>query len=149
VHHLGAFARKIGRDFSFYFHHRVFLPSISSAVLYLTVLSFGGQMITYLLSAGYTTMHVGIARTVGVVLEVSATWLTPWLIDRMGPVKAGLWMGLWQLTKLVAGSMVFFLAASEPILSVSGLVIGIILSRLGLVGFSLCIQIIVQQVSLV
>jgi iron-regulated transporter 1 len=145
--HLRALVDKFGNDFSFYFHHRVFLPSIASAILYLTALSFGGQMITYLLSAGYNSTHVGIARTVGVVLEVMATWLAPWLIVHIGPVKAGLWMSLWQLTMLSAGTMVFFVAGPDPTIPVSGLVIGVILSRLGLVGFDLCIQIIVQQVS--
>jgi iron-regulated transporter 1 len=144
--HLRALVHRYGNDFSFYFHHRVFLPSISGAILYLTALSFGGQMITYLLSSEYKFTHVGIARTVGVVLEVMATWLAPWLIDHIGPVKAGLWMSLWQLTMLSAGTIVFFVAGPDPTIPVGGLVIGVILSRLGLVGFSLCIQIIVQRV---
>jgi iron-regulated transporter 1 len=38
------------------------------------------------------------------------------------------------------------LAASEPSISVSGLVLGMILSRSGLRGFELCTQIIFQQV---
>jgi iron-regulated transporter 1 len=80
------------------------------------------------------------------VLEISATWLAPWLIGLIGAVRTGLWMSIWQLTMLVAGTMVFFLAASEPSISVSGLVLGMMLSRLGLRGFELSTQIIVQQV---
>ncbi|KAF7373477.1 Solute carrier family 40 protein [Mycena sanguinolenta] len=38
----------------FYLNHPAFLPSFSLSLLYLTVLSFSGQMITYLISVGYT-----------------------------------------------------------------------------------------------
>ncbi|KAL2128819.1 hypothetical protein VTI74DRAFT_8599 [Chaetomium olivicolor] len=136
---------KSARDFSLYFHHYAFLPSIASALLYLTVLSFAGQMVTYLLSAGYTTNQVGIARTLSVVLEVLATWVAPWLIGQIGPVRAGLWLSSWQVTTLVAGTTLFWIFDNRPVLSAGGLVGGTILSRLGLRGFDLCVQIIVQE----
>jgi solute carrier family 40 (iron-regulated transporter), member 1 len=145
--YVGAFVKKFGGDFSFYLHHRVFLPSIAGALLYMTVLAFGGPMIAFLLSSGYDSTQVGIARTIGVALEISATWLAPWLIKHIGPVRAGQWMSLWQLTMLSAGTMVFLVGAAEPTIVVSGLVIGVILSRIGLVGFDLSIQIIIQEVS--
>jgi iron-regulated transporter 1 len=52
------------RELNFYFHHRAFLLSFAGALLYFTVLFFAGQMITYLLSVGYNSIHIGIARTV-------------------------------------------------------------------------------------
>ncbi|EAQ89496.1 hypothetical protein CHGG_06115 [Chaetomium globosum CBS 148.51] len=79
---------KSARDFNFYFRHRAFLASISGALLYLTVLSFAGQMVTYLLSAGYTSNQVGITRTLSVFFEVLATWVAPWLMGRVGPFKS-------------------------------------------------------------
>lgn len=137
---------KSARDFNFYFRHRAFLPSIAGALLYLTVLSFAGQMVTYLLSAGYTANQVGIARTLSVAFEVLATWVAPWLIGRIGPVRAGLWLSSWQVTTLVAGTTLFWIFNDKPVVSASGLVGGTILSRLGLRGFDLCLQLIVQEV---
>jgi iron-regulated transporter 1 len=46
------------RDFGLYVHHPAFLPSLAGALLYLTVLSFAGQMVTYLLSAGYNATQI-------------------------------------------------------------------------------------------
>lgn len=137
---------KSARDFNFYFRHRAFLASISGALLYLTVLSFAGQMVTYLLSAGYTSNQVGITRTLSVFFEVLATWVAPWLMGRVGPVRAGLWLSSWQVTTLVAGITVFWIFDDDPVVSASALVGGTILSRLGLRGFDLCVQIIVQEV---
>jgi iron-regulated transporter 1 len=144
-HTCGVFNRS-ARDFGLYFRHRAFLPSIAGALLYLTVLGFAGQMVTYLLSAGYTTNQVGIAMTLNVVVEVLATWVAPWLIGQIGLVRAGLWLCSWQVITLVAGTTLFWIFDNRPIVSASSLVAGTILSRLGLRGFELCVQIIVQEV---
>ncbi|PTB61595.1 hypothetical protein BBK36DRAFT_62629, partial [Trichoderma citrinoviride] len=138
--------RQSARDFSIYFKHRAFLPSMAGAILYLTVLSFGGQMVTYLLSSGYSSMQVGIARTFGVILEVLSTWAAPWLMGRIGAIRAGLWMSSWQVVNLAAGVTIFWIfQGKDPIVSASGLVGGTVLSRLGLRGFDLCVQLIVQE----
>ncbi|KAK3298702.1 Ferroporti-1 [Chaetomium fimeti] len=136
---------KSARDFNFYFRHRAFLPSFAGALLYLTVLSFAGQMVTYLLSAGYTANQVGLTRTLSVFFEVLATWVAPWLMGRIGPVRAGLWLSSWQVSTLVAGITLFWIFQDKPVVSATGLVGGTILSRLGLRGFDLCVQIIVQE----
>ncbi|KAI8652757.1 Solute carrier family 40 protein [Fusarium keratoplasticum] len=132
-------------DFYFYFNHRAFLPSFAGAMLYFTVLSFAGQMVTYLLSAGYSSMQIGFARTLSVVFEVLATWFAPWLMGRIGVVRAGLWLSASQVITLAAGFAVFWICEKNSLLSASGLVVGTILSRLGLRGFDLCIQLIVQE----
>lgn len=143
-----ASAVKISRDMATYFKHPAFIPSFACALLYLTVLSFSGQMVTYLLSTGYTSAQVAIARTLSVAFEVVATWFGPWLMGRLGPVRAGLWFASWQVGCLFLGMAVFWAFADQPIISASGLVGGTILSRLGLWGFDLCTQIVVQEVSL-
>ncbi|KAK4073471.1 uncharacterized protein Triagg1_5297 [Trichoderma aggressivum f. europaeum] len=138
--------KKSVQDFSLYFKHQAFLPSIAGAVLYLTVLSFGGQMVTYLLSSGYSSMQIGIARTLGVMFEVLSTWAAPWLMGRIGPVRAGLWMSSWQVIMLVVGVCIFCVFdGKDSLISASGLVGGTVLSRLGLRGFDLCVQLIVQE----
>ncbi|KAI2469699.1 Ferroporti-1 [Annulohypoxylon bovei var. microspora] len=133
-------------EFTLYFRHAAFLPSFACALLYLTVLSFSGQMVTYLLSTGYTSSQIGFTRTISVAFEVLATWVAPWLISHIGPVRAGLWHSTMQVSMLITGLAVFWaFDASNPTISASGLVGGIILSRLGLRGFDLCTQIIVQE----
>ncbi|KAL6871889.1 Ferroporti-1 [Trichoderma novae-zelandiae] len=143
---LVAMIKHSARDFSLYFRHRAFLPSMACAILYLTVLSFGGQMVTYLLSSGYSSLQIGIARTFGVTFEVLSTWAAPWLMARIGAVRAGLWMSSWQVVMLAAGVCVFWMYEGEDsIVSASGLVGGTVLSRLGLRGFDLCVQLIIQE----
>ncbi|KAI1390758.1 Ferroporti-1 [Hypoxylon trugodes] len=77
-------------DFAFYIHHPVFLASFAESLRYLTVLSFAGQMVTFLVISGYSSTQVGIARTVSVAFKVLATWVAPLLIIRIGPLRAGL-----------------------------------------------------------
>lgn len=144
---IGAVFQRTVVDFKQYFNHRAFLPSFSGALLYFTVLSFSGQMVTYLLDAGYDSTQIGVARTLSVVFEMLATWVAPWLIGKIGPVRAGLWLVNNQVTMLVAGTALFWTYDRNPLASATGLVGGTILSRLGLRGFDLCAQIIVQNVS--
>lgn len=140
--------RKFVRDFRLYIGHAAFLPSFAAALLYLTVLSFSGQMVTYLLSTGYNSTQVGLARTLSVIFEVLATWVAPWLMGRIGALRAGLWMSSWQVMMLVTGIFIFWAFQDKPFVSASGLVGGTILSRIGLRGFDLCVQLIVQEVCL-
>ncbi|KAI9652206.1 MAG: hypothetical protein M1829_001815 [Trizodia sp. TS-e1964] len=143
--HVQGLAKSFTKNFSFYFHHPAFLPSFAGALLYLTVLAFAGQMVTYLLSTGYIATQIGLARTLSVAFEVLATWLTPWLIGWIGPIRAGIWLINWQMASLVAGTAIFLALSRWPTISASALVTGTILSRVGLRGFDLCIQIIIQE----
>jgi solute carrier family 40 (iron-regulated transporter), member 1 len=143
--HLKTAMAKSAGDLDMYFHHRAFLPSIAGALLYLTVLSFAGQMVTYLLSAGYSSTAIGVARTCSVGFEILATWVCPWLMSKIGPVRAGLWMSSWQATCLVAGVAVFWAFSNDSLVSASGLVVGTIVSRIGLRGVDMCTQLIVQE----
>ncbi|KZL70881.1 iron-regulated transporter [Colletotrichum tofieldiae] len=137
--------KKSTSDFGFYFSHRAFLPSFAGSLLYLTVLSFSGQMVTYLFASGYTTTYIGIARTISVMFEVLATWVAPWLIGKIGPVRAGLWLSNCQVFPLIGGLVIFWASMLNPLTSASSLVVGTVVSRLGLRGFDLCTQIIVQE----
>lgn len=128
-----------------YFHHPAFLPSLSLSLLYFTVLNFAGQMVTYLLSVGYSSTHIVIARTLSVIFEVSSTWIAPIAMSKLGPIRSGLWFINWQIF-CVAVATNWFWSASLPFYAASGLVGGVIASRVGLWGFDLCVQIIIQEV---
>ncbi|KAH8435089.1 uncharacterized protein LDX57_012718 [Aspergillus melleus] len=136
--------RAFFRQLRFYFGHRALLPSFAGALLYFTVLTFGGQMVTYLLSAGYSSMAISIARTVSVGFEISATWIAPAVTARIGPIRSGIWFVSWQLCCLAAAVSAFWVAES-PIWAASSLVGGTMLSRVGLWGLDLSVQIIVQE----
>lgn len=131
---------------STYYHHPAFLPSMSLSLLYLTVLSFSGQMITYLVAIGFTSTSIGFLRAAAMIFEISATFLAPILINKVGPLRAGLWSISWQLICTVAAISLFWTFRSPTLVPALGLVTGVILSRIGLWCFDLCLQIIIQEV---
>ncbi|CAK7232317.1 hypothetical protein SBRCBS47491_008228 [Sporothrix bragantina] len=134
-----------------YWRHPAFLPSFALALLYLTVLSFSGQMVTFLLAAGYTPLYVGVARTISTVFELSATWIAPRLMARLGVVRGGIWSLSWQALWLTGATAAFFVATSSSqsngggLVGASCLAAGVALSRIGLWGYDLCAQNIVQD----
>lgn len=122
------------------------------SLLYLTVLSFSGQMITYLVSVGYSTLYVGTARTVSTALELSATWIAPRMMKRVGVVRGGIWSLCWQMGWLGAGVAWFFADShhdddGNAIMAATGLAVCVALSRVGLWGYDLCAQNLIQDVS--
>lgn len=137
----------------FYFRHPAFLPSFALSLLYFTVLSFSGQMITYLISVGYTSWYVGIARVGSSIFEISATWAAPYLMKKIGVVRAGIWSLAWQMACL-AGALGWYFSSPEgmgmatnSVLAATGLAVGVALSRVGLWGYDLSAQNIIQDVS--
>ncbi|KAJ4011657.1 hypothetical protein NW752_008665 [Fusarium irregulare] len=137
--------QKTSQDLRLYFTHPVFSPSFAVALLYCTVLSFGGVMVTYLLSSGYTSSQIAVMRTVSVAFEVLATWIGPWVMKKIGPVRAGLWFLSWQLGCLTVGVSIFWRYADNMLVSTLALVGGSVLSRIGLWGVDLSAQVIIQE----
>ncbi|KAI1250202.1 hypothetical protein MGN70_007254 [Eutypa lata] len=133
----------------FYFRHSAFLPSFALSLLYFTVLSFSGQMITYLISVGYNPLHVGLARTVSTIFELSATWAAPYLMKRIGIVRGGIWSLSWQMVWLAGGVTWLFAGfrgmGTTSAIPATGLAVGVALSRVGLWCYDLCAQNIVQD----
>lgn len=135
----------------FYYNHPAFLASFALALLYFTVLSFSGQMITYLVSVGYTPLYVGVARVGSSIFEISATWAAPFLMKKIGVVRAGIWSLAWQMACL-SGALGWYFSNFEgmgtnSIFAASGLAVGVALSRMGLWGYDLSAQNIIQDVS--
>lgn len=131
-------------NLTLYATHPSFLPSLSLSLLYLTVFSFGGQLITYLLSLHLTTPTIGALRTLSTILELSATWLAPKVMTRIGPIRAGIWFLNWQIA--MVGLAAGMLWLDDSTFATVGLLAGVILSRVGLWGFDLSAQIIIQEV---
>jgi len=133
------------RTWKGYVLNPAFLASFSLAILYLTVLSFGSQMTTYLLALGFTSLHISAMRLIAVLLELSATCAAPMLMRRIGAVRAGLWFINEQLITIVLALGIFTIPHANPQISSLVLVVGVTASRLGLWGFDLCVQYLVQQ----
>jgi iron-regulated transporter 1 len=128
-----------------YFHNPAFLASFALSLLFLTVLSFASQMTTYLLTLGFTSTHVSIMRLASVILELSATCAAPWLMNRIGAIRAGLWFINEQLLSIALAIGLFFYYRDEKMIAGGVLVAGVALSRLGLWGFDLNVQYLVQE----
>ncbi|KAF2458394.1 hypothetical protein BDY21DRAFT_284383 [Lineolata rhizophorae] len=129
----------------FYFTHRTLLPSLCLSLLYLTVLSFSAHMTAFLLSVpGWTAAVVGGARAAAAVAELSATWVAPRLMARVGPLRAGIWCAAWLMAWVGVGVGMFW-GKERLVVATGGLVAGVGMSRLGLWGFDLCMQVIIQE----
>lgn len=133
-----------------YFGHSAVIPSFALSLLYLTVLSFSGQMLTYLLASNLNLWQVGIIRGISTIFELSATWIAPRLMNRIGVLRTGLWSISWQMTWLAGGvSCLFYYYGkgyeATSLFSAVGLVVAVAFSRVGLWGFDLSVQNIVQD----
>ncbi|KAF2091188.1 hypothetical protein K490DRAFT_1937, partial [Saccharata proteae CBS 121410] len=133
-----------------YISSPVFLASFSLSLLYLTVLSTGIQLQTYLLTLSFTALHVSLLRIIAVIVELLATWAAPRLMRRIGPVRAGLWFLNQQLVCVVVAVGLYFAVgegSTAATLRAKGLSLmaGVAVSRLGLWGFDLCVQFLVQE----
>jgi iron-regulated transporter 1 len=132
---------------STYVRHPAFLPSFALALLYLTVLSFSGQLITYLLAQDMSSASVALLRGVAAMFELSATWLGPWLHKRIGAVRSGIWFLNAELlfVAIACGTLWLPDEHKSKIVVTLTLVAMVILSRTGLWGFDLSAQLIVQD----
>jgi len=61
-----------------YFASDVWMPSLSLAMLHLSVLSYSATFLTYLLDTGFSLILITVVRALSSVVEVSSTIVTPW-----------------------------------------------------------------------
>lgn len=140
--------RKASKPWSEYVASPVFLASFALSLLYLTVLSFGATMVTYLLESGFSSLEVSFMRIGSVAAELSGTWTAPRIMNKIGPIRSGLWFLNWQLCCVAGATAAFVIWDSNFKLVAGSLVVGVALSRIGLWGFDLSVQFLVQEVSL-
>ncbi|KAL8750711.1 MAG: hypothetical protein Q9184_006327 [Pyrenodesmia sp. 2 TL-2023] len=133
-------------SWSHYFRSSVLLASLSLSMLFLTVLSFNAHMVTYLLALGFSALWIAIFRLISVIVELGATWAAPLLMSKIGPVRSGLWFITWQFIFAAAGVAIFNMQKLNPRLNAIPLIVGVVLSRIGLWGFDLSVQYLVQEV---
>jgi iron-regulated transporter 1 len=141
-----------------YYRSPLFSASLSLCILYFTVLSFGGNhilnfqtdkgsMIAFLSQyCDFSTPLIAGLRAIAVVVGIAATFLSPPVIRWIGPVRSGIWFLSWQTIFLAPVPVALFLALNKRLQG--GLLVGFVsISRLGLWGFDLSEQYLVQQVA--
>ena len=103
-------------------------------------------MITFLSQySGLSTPLIAGLRAIGVIMGILATFVAPRIIRNVGAIRAGLWFLSWQTILLIPGAVIVFLSMDERLQG--GLLVAFVsLSRLGLWGFDLSEQFLVQQV---
>lgn len=132
-----------------YIRSSAFLPSLSLSLLYLTVLSFSGQMTTFLLALPQpklTSATLGLLRTASTMAEISATFIAPRAMSRIGPIRAGIWFLSWQALTLSPAVMILWTDAFRTTRAAFIVfILSVIASRIGLWSFDLCAQFIIQE----
>lgn len=139
-----AFMQPEEKPFSFW-RHPLMPVSIADTFLYIQVLTFNGQMISFLLSTG---MHVGtmtVLRTASTIFELATTLAAPAVIRKFGAYRAAAWYADFQVAALLPTCILFIYLGEVTVSAAIVLSIGTIISRLGLWGFELCAQIIIQD----
>lgn len=146
---LSSYLRETVAPWKEYVASQVFLASFALSLLYLTVLSFGATMVTYLLQSGFNSFEVSLMRVGSVAAELSGTWTAPIVMRRIGPIRSGLWFLNWQLFCVAGATVAFVFEESTSKIVAGSLIVGVALSRIGLWGFDLSAQFLVQEVSYV
>jgi len=140
-----------------YYRSPLFSASLSLCILYFTVLSFGGNHVLNFANEGsmiaflsqysdFSTPLVAGLRAIAVVVGIAATFISSPVIRWIGPVRSGIWFLSWQTIFLSPVPVALFLALNKRLQG--GLLVGFVsISRLGLWGFDLSEQYLVQQVA--
>ncbi|KND02039.1 uncharacterized protein SPPG_02543 [Spizellomyces punctatus DAOM BR117] len=127
-----------------FFRHPVFLSSLAIAQLYMTVLSFGPVMISYLLAQGYSSALLAGMRSIAVLAGISATIAMPRMVARIGLVRTGLWAIWSELWSLVPVVISFWMPVGGVAAGVM-MFAGTTLSRFGLWTFDMTQMQIMQE----
>ena len=75
---------RYARGFKDYFSTRVWIPSLSLALLYFSALAYSSNFITFMINAGISLEIITIARACGSVVEISSTLVTPFGVRILG-----------------------------------------------------------------
>lgn len=132
-------------SFKEYVHHKVFPASFALSLLYLTVLSFGGIMVSYLKMIGYTDWSLGMLRAIAGIAGMASTYILPYLSSKIGIIRSGNWALWFESFTLIPVVLSLTSAYSGTVLSSFMLFGGMSVSRIGLWVFDIAETILLQQ----
>jgi iron-regulated transporter 1 len=132
-------------SFMEYTHHKIFPASLAISLLYLTVLSFGGIMISYLKIVGYSDWSLGTLRAIAGISGMASTYILPYLSARIGIIRTGVWALWFESFTLVPVVLSFTAWGSQSSWGHIMLFGGMSVSRIGLWVFDIAETILLQQ----
>nr|CAG4715533.1 unnamed protein product [Naegleria fowleri] len=131
-----------------YIQQKVLLSSLAFVLLFITVLTHGGLLLSYLKSHNVHSAVLGVFQALSAISGLSSTFLGPFMIRRYNVFKGGLISIYLQFSCLVVGVLFFigFHFFTETFsFAVYLFLICVVLSRLGLYSFDLAEIQIMQQ----
>jgi len=123
--------------------HLVFGASLSYCLLYISILSLGGLMASWMKVRGVDDVYLALARGFGALVGVGATYAVPSMVKRWGLIRAALvatWLQVVFLVPVVIAFVAFPSSASSATSSTTQIVVILVflcLSRFGLWAFDL------------
>lgn len=132
-------------SFMEYVHHKIFPASLAISMLYLTVLSFGGIMLSYLKIVGYSDWSLGVLRAIAGISGMASTYILPYLSARIGIIRAGVWALWFESITLIPVVLSFTAWGSQSSWGHIMLFGGMSVSRIGLWVFDIAETILLQQ----
>ncbi|KAI7893083.1 Ferroporti-1 [Mucor mucedo] len=128
-----------------YVNHQIFPASLAMAMLHMTVLSFGGIMISYLKIIGYQDWSLGVLRAVAGIAGLASTWILPFLSSKIGIIRSGMWAVWFEAGSLTPVVISLTNAYRGSVLGSIMLFAGMCISRVGLWMFDITETILLQQ----
>lgn len=98
------------RDWKEFSKMPIFASSVSISLLYLTVLSFDGTMLSWLKTKQFSDPFIAGQRAICVVTGLLGTILMPWLEKKLGLVRAGAWSICSELLCLAPAIAAFYVS---------------------------------------
>ena len=127
----------LAQAFRAYAAHPVFMASFSYSMLYISLLSFGGIMISFLKLVGIPEIWLAIGRGFGAAVGVGASLVAPVLIKGMGLEAAGVF-SIWLLALCLAPSAIALLLMDYRSIEFAvSIFLSLGLSRFGLWAFDI------------
>ncbi|KAG8996906.1 hypothetical protein FRB94_011006 [Tulasnella sp. JGI-2019a] len=108
-----SFMRNQASDWREFTISSVFPSSLAISLLYLTVLSFDGTMISYLKTHNYQDAFIAGMRGICVITGLFGTIVMPIMEKRLGLIRAGSWAIWGELVSLIPVLLSFFIGTSR------------------------------------
>lgn len=136
-------------NFRVFMKHRCFWASVPYCMLYISVLSFGGIMVSYLRTLGVDNMYLAIGRACAAFVAIGSTFAIPYMVEFFGLVETGV-RAVWAQVLCLTPLAVMFVAypdheSQKQSWFILVVFVCVCLSRFGLWGFDLAQTHIMQE----
>lgn len=125
--------------------HPVFFASFAYCLLYVSILSLGGIMTSWLKMNDVSNAVIAVVRGLAAGVGIGSTYCVPFMVKRWGLIQAGL-IAIWsQVLMLIPVAFAFVYYFKDSTTQIVIVLIFLCLSRFGLWSFDLCETQIMQE----